>query len=70
VILLIGALPEARGAGVGTALVGAMIRGIDQGGYEHVHTTWVHQENSPVFALVSHFGAEADRRYAIFDRAL
>ncbi|MDA0167612.1 hypothetical protein OJ998_00820 [Solirubrobacter taibaiensis] len=70
VILLIGALPQARHTGIGRALVGEIIRGIGEGGYEHVHTTWVHEHNAPVFSLVAQFDADVVRRYAIYDRTL
>jgi GNAT superfamily N-acetyltransferase len=70
VMLIIGSLPETRGKGLGTALVAQMVVGLLDGGYEIVHTTWIHEENPVTAALVEHWNVEPDKHFAIFGRDL
>jgi L-amino acid N-acyltransferase YncA len=70
VILVIGAVPEAHGSGLGRVLAAGIARALQQGGYERVHTTWVHESATGSKALVRRIGFHQTREYAIFQKAL
>jgi GNAT superfamily N-acetyltransferase len=71
VLLLVGAMPELHGAGVGRTLLSEMVRsafGTDQ--YRVIYTTWVHQNNGSVRALARRYRAARDKTYVILARDL
>jgi hypothetical protein len=71
VLLLVGALPELHGHGLGRILASEVARSvIDTRQYEVVYTTWVHQSNWTIRSLAKRCRAERDKTYAIFTRDL
>lgn len=72
VVLMIGAAPRAVGMGVGRVLAGAIAEVAlgEVGGYNRVHTSWIHQDNWQSRALVAGTGATSRRRYAVLAKDL
>jgi len=61
--------PSARAAnGIGTALASQIAHGLIDGGYQRVHTTWIHDANWRALTLMRVIGAKRLKRYAIFQR--
>jgi hypothetical protein len=70
VVLLIGALPDRATAGVGRLLNWEILRGARDGGYQTVHSTWVHEDNWTMRSIVSGWGARRTHRYALYRKGL
>jgi hypothetical protein len=70
IVLLIGAIPDLHGMGLGRALVAELVRGLVDGGYESVHTTWIHERNWTSRVLAHAFEIKCQKRYAIFGRSI
>lgn len=70
VVLLIGVLPHVP-VGVGPVLFSEILKAVTAGGYEAVHTTWVHEQNRSVESLISRLcGLSPQRTYTIVQREL
>ncbi|GAA3987483.1 hypothetical protein FOF52_21585 [Thermobifida alba] len=70
VVLLAGVLPEVP-MGISPVLFGQILQGAVDGGYERVHTTWVHDSNRTMNRLIQHTaGLRPHRRYAMFEKEL
>jgi len=70
VILVIGAIPEVHGSGLGRVIAAGIARTLVTGGYKLVHTTWIHESTAGSRALVSRLGFRQTREYAIFQKPL
>jgi hypothetical protein len=70
VLLIVGRLPSERGKGLGAGIVAQLAHGWVDAGYEHLHTTWIHDHNDPSLALARQFGNEPNKRFAVFERRL
>ncbi len=70
VLLITGVLPGAP-FGVGNALIDEITSGALEGGYEELHTTWVHEGNRAMSRLIQGYsGRTPARYYAMFDHDL
>lgn len=70
VILVIGAIPEVHGSGLGRVIATGITRGLVAGRYERVHTSWIHESTVGSKALVRRLGFHRTREYAIFQKPL
>lgn len=70
VVIVIGAIPETHGSGLGRVIAAGIARALEAGGYERLHTTWIHESNTGSRALVRRLGFRQNREYSIFQRAL
>jgi GNAT superfamily N-acetyltransferase len=70
VLLLIGALPEVHGVGIGRTLLGELFRVGETSRYEALHTTWIHESNWSSRSLAAQWQLEPTKRYVIVGKAL
>ncbi len=76
VVIMIGGDPSlgdpaeraATSAGLGSCLAAEVADALSDGGYETVHTTWIHEDNWRALALMRAIGAKPSKRYGIFQR--
>ncbi|MFX4293934.1 hypothetical protein [Streptomyces bohaiensis] len=70
VVLIAGVLPEMP-MGVAPVLFGETFRGVSEGGYREIRTTWVHDDNTAMRYLIERgLPVAPDRRYLLLERAL
>ena len=77
VVIMIGAEPEASGDraqseafGLGSCLSAEIARSLNEGWYDTVHTTWVHERNWQANMLMRAIGAQKSKQYAVFERSV
>jgi hypothetical protein len=69
-LLVVGRIPSARGLGLGVGLVSELVQGWLDGGYEYLHTTWIHDLNDASLGLAQQFGVAPNKQFAVFERKL
>jgi hypothetical protein len=70
VLLLIGALPETHGLGIGRTLLSETFRALDQSPYEVLHTTWIHENNWSSRSLAAQWQVKRTKQYVLVGRDL
>jgi hypothetical protein len=78
VVIMVGGDPLAEersargqpGAGIGSCLAAQLAHALNDGDYETVHTTWIHERNWRALTLMRAIGAEPSKRYGIFERSV
>jgi hypothetical protein len=78
VVVMIGADPDAAGEdrsaataqGIGSVLAAQLAHGLSEGGYDVVHTTWIHERNWRAQMLMRSIGAREFKRYAVLQKEL
>lgn len=78
VVIMVGGDPAAeekavhaqRGAGIGSCLAAQLAHALNDGAYETVHTTWIHERNWRALTLMRAIGAKPSKRYGIFQRSV
>lgn len=70
VVVMVGAIPEYAGKGLGRVIAAELVRIARAGRYTTLYTTWVHEQNQWCRALARQMRSAPARRYAVFERAL
>lgn len=78
VVIMVGGDPAAEekaarahsGAGIGSCLAGQLAHALNDGDYDTVHTTWIHERNWRALTLMRAIGAKPSKRYGIFQRSV
>jgi hypothetical protein len=68
VVVMIGADPTIAPPGIGRCLAAELVRLLATGQYDTMHTTWIHETNSAVHALLDRVGAVRAKRWAIYQK--
>jgi hypothetical protein len=78
VVIMVGGDPAAEqraarvhpGAGIGSCLAAQLAHALNDGDYDTVHTTWIHERNWRALTLMRAIGAKPSKRYGIFQRSV
>lgn len=70
VLLLVGALPEVHGVGIGRTLLSETFRVLQKTPYEVLHTTWIHEGNWSSRSLAAQWNLKPSKRYVLVGRDL
>jgi hypothetical protein len=70
VVVMIGAEPRSFGAGLGRVLAGEIVRCVDEGRYDTLHTTWIHERNWASRAIAERVGAAPAMTYALYEKRI
>jgi len=70
VVVMIGVEPRSFGAGLGRVLAGEIVRCVDEGRYDTLHTTWIHERNWASRAIAERVGAAPAMTYALYEKRI
>ena len=70
VVVMLGAIPEYFGMGIGRVLAAEILKVGRGGHYATIHTTWMHEQNLWCQQIVRQIRSVPSKRYAVFEKAL
>jgi GNAT superfamily N-acetyltransferase len=68
IVVMMGALPEYAGRGIGRVLGAEIVNAARRGGYTSVATTWIHDDNRWCRAIVNQMRLAPVKQYAVLER--
>ena len=70
VVVMIGAIPEYFGLGIGRVLAAEIVKAGRAGNFDAIHTTWVHEQNHACQAIVRQMHSAPNKQYTVFEKSL
>jgi GNAT superfamily N-acetyltransferase len=70
VVVMIGAIPEYFGLGIGRILAAEIVKAGRAGNFDAIHTTWVHEQNRACRAIAQQMRSAPNKRYTVFEKSL